>query len=325
MHKSFKIMRTNKTCFTLKFENLFLIPISVLLMVLLFAPKVQAKLFFSDININGIAQDKVTLLGKVIDQEDMAIEGVTVKEANGDLETSTDMEGKFTLALSQPTIVTFSKAGFLTYEYEFNESDSNLVVILTEESKELIVGGFDSLFDGENENQRLIDSLKMVNDKKPLYIINGEKMNDDYDIGSLNIMDVISIVVEKDVSANEKYGINGENGVIIITTNEILDTEEMEISDFEKMNTTKVKVNDLDSLKIEKQNDQWNENESMKQNSDSTKTKLKYDNLMNSKMNKGLNDKKGLGLDTTKLNKDFTNFGDSTNLIKLKLGIEKPE
>lgn len=65
----------------------------------------------------------------------------------------TNGEGKFELSLDTATVISFTKLGFYNVEHRVDKSDSSLVIILTPQSNELIVKGYDSptVMGGETE------------------------------------------------------------------------------------------------------------------------------------------------------------------------------
>ena len=69
---------------------------------------------------------------------------MVIRDNNNTIEILTDGEGKFELNFDTATVVSFTKMGFYNVEYKIIKSDSNLVVILTPESNQLIVKGYDS-------------------------------------------------------------------------------------------------------------------------------------------------------------------------------------
>lgn len=65
-------------------------------------------------------------------------------------------------------------------------------------------------------------SKESVIEKKPLIIIDGEKMPLGYELNTIKPFDIESISVLKDGGALEQYGEEGRNGVIVITKKHLL-------------------------------------------------------------------------------------------------------
>lgn len=118
------------------------------LSLLLFSPRLLSNVDTRDANV--VAQDTtlqdspIIIVGKVIDLDHQPLEGVVIRDNNKTIEILTDGEGKFELNFDTATVVSFTKMGFYNVEHKIIKSDSNLVVILTPESNQLIVKGYDS-------------------------------------------------------------------------------------------------------------------------------------------------------------------------------------
>lgn len=80
-------------------------------------------------------------------------------------------------------------------------------------NNEIEIMGYDST--KQSSTQTLANKF---GDKKPLYIIDGIIMDDDFDLNSINPDDISSVNVLKNESAMPIYGDKGKNGVIIIST-----------------------------------------------------------------------------------------------------------
>lgn len=123
------------------------------LALLLLSPRLLSNVDNSDVKI--VAQDTtlqdttlqdspIVIVGKVVDLDHQPLEGVVVKDNNSDKEILTNGEGKFELFFDKATEVSFKKMGFYKVDHKVIKSDSNLVVILTPESNQLIVKGYNS-------------------------------------------------------------------------------------------------------------------------------------------------------------------------------------
>ncbi|NLZ95836.1 MAG: hypothetical protein GX921_08445 [Bacteroidales bacterium] len=119
------------------------------LALLLFSPRLLSNTDTNDAN-NVVLQDNIlqdstiVIVGKVIDLDHQPLEGVVVRDNSTTIEQLTDEEGKFELSLDTATVVSFTKSGFYNVDHKISESDSSLVVILTPDSNEMIVKGYDS-------------------------------------------------------------------------------------------------------------------------------------------------------------------------------------
>ena len=168
----------------------------------------------------GLSQnEKVTVMGMVLDANSNAIDSVVISEEDSDNETVSDTDGSFVLSLNDAATISFSKLGFQHLDMEIAESDSNLVVILIAESNELVVQGFGSETAGTKDNKWMLDSLSAITDNPPLYIIDDRQEESDFSISTIDPDDVVTIEVLSDSIAEGLYGSDGERGAIKITTN----------------------------------------------------------------------------------------------------------
>ena len=98
----------------------------------------------SPIKRGGI--DQATIIGKVTDENGQPLIGATVFEKNTTTGTQTDIDGNFTLEISDSdAVIVISYVGFLTQEITLNGQD-NLNVILYEDSalEEVVITGYGS-------------------------------------------------------------------------------------------------------------------------------------------------------------------------------------
>ncbi|HUI33010.1 MAG: carboxypeptidase-like regulatory domain-containing protein [Dysgonamonadaceae bacterium] len=216
-------MKTNKTNLIRKIRSFIFFPMLALTVVLLYSFVLHSS--EARVVLEITQQEKITVIGKVLDTNSNSIDGVMVKDKKGDAEVISDTNGKFTLSLNEPTVVSFTKFGFQTLEKEIAENDSNLIVILTPESNELIVGGFGSKMNGNKDNKWILDSLSSVIDNSPLYIIDDIQKENDFNVKTLNPNDVVSIEMLPDSIAEDRYGAEGQGGAVIITTNKGVDLD----------------------------------------------------------------------------------------------------
>ena len=240
-------MKTKRNHLITQIGNIFTFSVLALCMVLFFTTKLQAATTMALNEVNIVAQEKITLVGKVVDNNNVGVEGVIVKDNNSDVETLTSSEGKFTLGLDQPSVVSFAKIGFEVLEHEIAQSDSNLVVILTPESNELVVQGFDSTINEKKDSKSILDSLNTV-ESQPMFIIDGVKMELGFDINILNADGIESISVLKDSSSMLLYDAEAENGVVIIITKDPIVIDEQDSS-------KTLKIDSISTLQMSKSKD----------------------------------------------------------------------
>ena len=133
-----------------------MIPVLVLSLLLL-SPQLLSNVDNNETFV--VAQDTTLqstptiIVGKVVDLDHQPLEGVVVRDINTTKEKLTNGEGKFELSLDTATVISFTKLGFYNVEHRVDKSDSSLVIILTPQSNELIVKGYDSptVMGGETE------------------------------------------------------------------------------------------------------------------------------------------------------------------------------
>lgn len=213
-------MKTKKSSFISFKRSIFLFPFLVACMIFL-SPKIISNVSVENYYVNAVKQyatpqSVISILGKVVDLNHNPLEGVMVIDKNSEVEEMTDEEGKFELVLGKPAQITFTKIGFNSVYFKAATSDSNLVIIMTPKSNELIVRGFESKVSDLNENKWVIDSLKSIKNQ-PLYIIDNVNMDYGYDLKGLNPQDIKSIEVLKTVPVSQ-YGLGSKNGVVKIYT-----------------------------------------------------------------------------------------------------------
>ncbi|MCE2616544.1 SusC/RagA family TonB-linked outer membrane protein [Phocaeicola oris] len=209
-------------------------------------------------SVQKVAQQKLQITGKVVDQEGEPMPGVNILERGTTNGTITDIDGKFTLDVARGSILQVSYIGFVTVEVE---AKNGLNIILKEDSQslsEVVVVGY-----GTQQKKDITGSVAVVDTKELLkttgssatqqlqgkasgvYIgqsgspgspamvrIRGiNTVNDNgplyvidgvstrnQDLSSLNPNDIESMQVLKDASSAAIYGAQAANGVILITT-----------------------------------------------------------------------------------------------------------
>ncbi len=146
---------------------------ALVLLLLLFSPRILSNVYNNEAIV--IVQDTtqqespIIIVGKVVDLDHRPLEGVVVRDNSTTKEKLTDGEGKFELYLDTATVVSFTKLGFYNVDLRVNESDSNLVIILTPQSNELIVKGYGSPTVMSNETELFeIDTTTTLKQKYDL-------------------------------------------------------------------------------------------------------------------------------------------------------------
>lgn len=251
-------------------------------------------------------EEVITVVGRILDANSEALDSVIVKDVKSDNETMSDAEGKFTLSLNEPTIVSFAKLGFEVLEIEIAESDSNLVVILIAESNELVVQGFGSDTAGTKDNKWMLDSLSAITDNPPLYIIDDRQEESDFSITTIDPDDVVTVEVLSDSIAEALYGSDGERGAVRITTNSSSNITERQTPPMQLNNndTAATILRDkykmyLDTMNARNARLRERNNKGLKRNAQlPTKNDHSIDSL-NSLNEKGLDEKMNSPLDTT--------------------------
>lgn len=124
-------MKTIKLHSIFRVRKAFFFSVLALWMILLFVPNVFATIFSLNSKAKLEVQENITLKGIVVDYDDNGIEGVLVSSKDSSYHfTLTDADGKFLFVLREPALVSFSKSGYQSLDFEFEESDSTLVVML---------------------------------------------------------------------------------------------------------------------------------------------------------------------------------------------------
>jgi TonB-linked SusC/RagA family outer membrane protein len=208
-------------------------------------------------NTNAFAQS-AKVSGAVTDAHDTPVPGVTVTVKKTNRSTVTDAAGKFTIDAEPKDVLAISAVGFTSQEIKVGAGDlkiqlkeavnqlENVIVIGYGTQKKKLVTGATSQVKGEelaklnttNALQALqgqaagvnitstsgqpgggfkvnIRGVGTIGNSNPLYVVDGVITND---ITYLNNSDIASVDILKDAASCAIYGINGANGVVLITT-----------------------------------------------------------------------------------------------------------
>lgn len=208
-------------------------------------------------NSNAFAQS-AKVSGAVVDQHAAPVQGATVTVKKTNRSTVTDAAGKFMIDASPKDVLEISAVGFTSREIKVGSGDltvrlqeavnqlENVIVIGYGTQKKKLVTGATSQVKGEdlaklnttNALQALQGQAAGVNitstsgqpgggfkvnirgagtigNSNPLYVVDGVITND---ITYLNNSDIASVDILKDAASCAIYGVNGANGVVLITT-----------------------------------------------------------------------------------------------------------
>lgn len=234
-------------------------------------------------NANSAAQEKRKLKGKVVDENNVSLPGVSVIIKGSNIGTTTNIDGEYEITLDDKPgqVLIFSFIGLEAQEIEITNQTSLNVTLKssTEDLDEVVVTGYQKidrkLFTGAASKVKM-EEIKLSSEsdiskslegqvagvsvqnvsstfgtapkirvrgassiygnQKPLWVIDGivledavEVSMDDLNSGDLstiissgvaglNMDDIESFQILKDVSATALYGARAMNGVIVITT-----------------------------------------------------------------------------------------------------------
>ncbi|WP_205513598.1 SusC/RagA family TonB-linked outer membrane protein [Longitalea arenae] len=208
-------------------------------------------------NTHAFAQS-AKVSGAILDKHAAPVQGATVTVKKTNRSTVTDAAGKFLIDASPNDVLEISAVGFTSQEIKVGSGDltvrlqeainqlENVIVIGYGTQKKKLVTGATSQVKGEdlaklnttNALQALQGQAAGVNitstsgqpgggfkvnirgagtigNSNPLYVVDGVITND---ITYLNNADIASVDILKDAASCAIYGINGANGVVLITT-----------------------------------------------------------------------------------------------------------
>ena len=208
-------------------------------------------------NTNAFGQS-AKVSGAVTDQHDTPVPGVTVTVKKTNRSTVTDAAGKFTIEASPKDVLEISAVGFTSQEIKVGSGEltiqlkeainqlENVIVIGYGTQKKKLVTGATSQVKGEDlaklGNTNALQALQgqaagvnitstsgqpgggfkviirgagTIGNANPLYVVDGVITSD---ITYLNNSDIASVDILKDAASCAIYGVNGANGVVLITT-----------------------------------------------------------------------------------------------------------
>ncbi|SNR43792.1 TonB-linked outer membrane protein, SusC/RagA family [Lutibacter agarilyticus] len=209
------------------------------------------------INAQNVLGQNKTITGKVVDETNMPLPGVSVVLENSNIGVSTDFDGNYSIAVSGQGNLIFSYIGFETQTVAIGTEPVINVSMTTDVSSldEVVVVGYGSqkkesltaavaVIDNEEIQttanasvaQKLSGKIAGVQVRQqsgqpgsfdndinirgfgaPIYVIDGIRRGGSKDFQQLNSEDIETISVLKDASA-AIYGLGAANGVILVTT-----------------------------------------------------------------------------------------------------------
>jgi beta-lactamase regulating signal transducer with metallopeptidase domain len=216
LHKRITMMNKTKTDNRMKWGYAFALPVLFLAITALSAPKLNAKVVASDppvkIKIVGHNNDTTTI------ETDPQIKTETKGEIKGITTIVKDGESRIQLSGvagdKQPLYI---YDGVKMSNDEIGKINPNNIADITVLKDKSAV----EMYGKEGEDGVIIINSKdapkeTIIEKKPLIIIDGEKMPLGFELNNIKPSDIESISVIKDGGALEPYGEEGKNGVIVI-------------------------------------------------------------------------------------------------------------
>ena len=206
LHKRITMMTKTKTSKRMKWNYVFALPVLFLAITALSAPKLNAKVVEPEppvkIEIVGHNNDTTTI------ETDPQIKS----------ETKGEIKGITTIAKNGESKILYIYDGVKMSNEEIGKINPNNIADITVIKDKSAV----EMYGKEGQDGVIIINSKdapkeSVIEKKPLIIIDGEKMPLGYELNTIKPFDIESISVLKDGGALEQYGEEGRNGVIVIT------------------------------------------------------------------------------------------------------------
>ena len=206
LHKRITMMTKTKTSKRMKWNYVFALPVLFLAITALSAPKLNAKVVEPEppvkIEIVGHNNDTTTI------ETDPQIKS----------ETKGEIKGITTIVKDGESRILYIYDGVKMSNEEIGKINPNNIADITVIKDKSAV----EMYGEEGEDGVIIINSKVAPkesliEKKPLIIIDGEKMPLGFELNTIEPSDIESISVLKDGGALESYGEEGRNGVIVIT------------------------------------------------------------------------------------------------------------
>jgi beta-lactamase regulating signal transducer with metallopeptidase domain len=216
LHKRITMMTKTKTSKRMKWNYVFALPVLFLAITALSAPKLNAKVVEPEppvkIEIVGHNNDTSTIetAPQIKSETKGEIKGITtiVKDGESRIQLSGVAGDKQPLYIYDGVKMSNDEIG------KINPNNIADITVLKDKSAVEMYGK-------EGEDGVIIINSKdapkeTIIEKKPLIIIDGEKMPLGFELNNIKPSDIESISVIKDGGALEPYGEEGKNGVIVI-------------------------------------------------------------------------------------------------------------
>lgn len=206
LHKRITMMTKTKTSKRMKWNYAFALPVLFLSITALSAPKLNAKVVASDPPV------KIEIVGHNNDTTTIETAPQIKSETKGEI------KGITTIAKNGESKILYIYDGVKMSNEEIGKINPNNIADITVIKDKSAV----EMYGKEGEDGVIIINSKdaskeSVIEKKPLIIIDGEKMPLGFELNTIEPSDIESISVLKDGGALESYGEEGRNGVIVIT------------------------------------------------------------------------------------------------------------
>jgi TonB-linked SusC/RagA family outer membrane protein len=205
----------------------------------------------------GYAQSRQQVSGKVVDQQNLPLVGVTVVVKNTTIGATTDVEGNFSVSAAPTDVLQFSYIGYETQERPVGDQTTLNIAMATDAKglDEVVVVGYSTRSQSELVSSVSVvsgDKLRDVTSVNTANLLQGKASGvvvsnasgqpgeapsirirgtgsisagseplyvvDGVIGGTANPSDIESITVLKDAAATGLYGSRAANGVIVITT-----------------------------------------------------------------------------------------------------------
>ena len=202
----------------------------------------------------GIGYSQISITGNITESDGSPLPGANVLVKGSDTGTQSDFDGNFSIVTKSGDVLVVSYVGFVTQEFNITQTDELNIQLIENASSldEVVVIGY-----GTKSKAKLISAVSTVNEKtlKSIPVPNvsnaleglasglfvrqtsGEPgfSNSSFEIrnfrqalvivdgspGDLNQLDpneIESMSILKDAAAASEYGVQGGNGVVLITT-----------------------------------------------------------------------------------------------------------
>ena len=206
LHKRITMMTKTKTSKRMKWNYAFALPVLFLSITALSAPKLNAKVVEPEPPV------KIEIVGHNNDTTTIETAPQIKSETKGEI------KGITTIAKDGESRILYIYDGVKMSNEEIGKINPNNIADITVIKDKSAV----EMYGKEGEDGVIIINSKdapkeSLIEKKPLIIIDGEKMPLGFELNTIEPSDIESISVLKDGGALESYGEEGRNGVMIIT------------------------------------------------------------------------------------------------------------